>query len=108
LRWPYRRSATAVEGDAMLPIQPREPDAEINDIWRHELISPLTAIHAHAQMVRRRATRLDALSDGDRAWLIERATLIEAAVAVLVLRIGRIGWAPGPPVAGGDGSSDGG
>ena len=100
-----------LSADAPTPTEPAEPSPPAGpaddplELLRHELKNPLTAVRGQAQLLRRRAARLDGVADGDRTWLLERSALIEAAVAVLVERVERIdrepreadGGAPGDP-----------
>ncbi|MDP9469711.1 MAG: hypothetical protein M3Q71_03460 [Chloroflexota bacterium] len=73
----------------MDPTAPRADDSR--DLLRHDLRSQLTVIRGQAHLLRRRLARLDGLDEGERGWLMERATHIDAAVTTLVARIERMG-----------------
>ncbi len=75
---------------------PSRPDrdpaaADPLELLRHELKIPLTTIRGQAHLLRRHVRRLDGLDGPERAWLLERADRIDAAVLALVARIERIG-----------------
>ena len=58
---------------------------------RHDLKTPLTAIHGRAQLLARSVRRSSSLSDAERARLLEGLVAIEAAVRVMVTVIDAMG-----------------
>jgi signal transduction histidine kinase len=61
------------------------------DQLRHDLKTPLTAIHGRAQLLARSVRRSPSLSDAERARLLEGLVAIEAAVRVMVTVIDAMG-----------------
>ena len=57
------------------------------DQLRHDLKTPLTTIHARAQLLDRAIRRVSALSDEERGRMLEGVTVITSAVHEMVALI---------------------
>ena len=82
---------------------PSQSEVHRLDLLRQDLKGDLTVIRGQAQLLLRRVARLEGLDPLDRAWLLERGDLIDAAIIGLAVRIDRIGR-EGP--TGSDGKGD--
>ena len=60
------------------------------DQLRHDLKSPLTAIHGHAQLLARAIRRSPSLPEDERARMLAAVVAIEAAVRAMVPLIDRM------------------
>ena len=72
------------------PRPPNPPD-DPRELLRHELKTPPTMVRGEVFLVRRRLTRMDGMTEADRAWLLERGARIDITILELVARIERIG-----------------
>jgi hypothetical protein len=61
------------------------------DQVRHDLLSPLTTISAHAQLLTRDLRRSPSLTENERVKMLARITAIEAEVRALCAVIDAIG-----------------
>ncbi len=92
----------------MLPSQPPPDQAHVEaaahsddhpgddplELLRHDLKAPLTALRAQTQFLLRRLARLKGLDETERAWVLERGALIDAAIMAMVVRIEQLGREP--------------
>ena len=65
-------------------------DAPLDQL-RHDLKTPLTTIHGHAQLLGRAIRRSPSLTDDERARMLESLATIEAALKIMVPLIEAIG-----------------
>ena len=74
---------------------PRDP----HDQLRHDLKTPLTTIHARAQLLVRAIRRSPSLTDDERGRMLESLATIEAAARTMVSLIDTMGrdGADSPP-----------
>lgn len=70
---------------------PSESGVDPLDLRRQDLKGDLTVIRGHAQLLLRRVARLEGLDPGERAWLLERGDLIDAAILGLAVQIEQLG-----------------
>ena len=63
---------------------------------RHDVLTPLTAIRARAQMVDRAARRSATLADGEREAMLANLAAVEAGVAAILLVVDGMGGDAGP------------
>jgi nitrogen-specific signal transduction histidine kinase len=68
-----------------------------SDQLRHDLKSPLTTIHARAQLLERAVRRSPSLADEERARMLAGLAEIEAVVRELVTRIDAMSDEGGEP-----------
>jgi signal transduction histidine kinase len=61
------------------------------DQLRHDLKTPLTTIHGHAQLLGRAIRRSPSLTDDERARMLAAVLAIETAVRAMVPLIDRMG-----------------
>ncbi len=71
-----------------------DPEVDPAARLRHDLKGALTGIRAQAQLLSRRVARLNGLDPAERAWLLERAARIDAAIMTLAAQIEQIGTGP--------------
>ena len=77
-----------------MPPTPDDPPLPVygpGDQLRHDLKTPLTSLSGHAQLVARAIRRTPALTDNERARMLESLATIEAAVQIMVPLIEAIG-----------------
>ena len=75
------------------------PPPDALDQLRHDLKTPLTTIHARAQLLGRAIRRSPSLTDDEQARMLESLATIDEAVRTMVTVIDAMGrdGADGPP-----------
>jgi K+-sensing histidine kinase KdpD len=68
-----------------------EPPHDPRDQLRHDLKTPLTTIHARAQLLARGVRRSSSLSEEEQTRMLAGLAVIEAAVLTMVTRIDGMG-----------------
>lgn len=68
-----------------------DPSATAFDRLRHDLKTPLTTIHARAQLVARMVRRSPSLTETERGAMLDSLSAVEAAVRLMVPQIDGIG-----------------
>jgi signal transduction histidine kinase len=70
---------------------PPDPSSDFSEQLRHELKTPLTAIHARAQLVARMVRRSSSLKEVERGAMLDSLAAVEVAVRAMVPVIDGIG-----------------